>query len=280
MSLRIALLGAGGKMGTRIRSKLAAVPDFSVDCVEIDSTATRTLSEAGIAVRSLPEAVASADVVVLAVPDRVIMQVSREVSEFMVKDLLVIGLDPAAAYAGILPKKKGVAYFICHPCHPMLFDPEISRHCSGDYFGGSAVQDTVCALHEGSEHDYALGERFARTIFSPVRECHRISVDQMAVLEPALVETFAATLLSAIRELQDLVVAQGVPEKAVRSFLLGHLRLELAIIFGFAGFSFSDGAKLAIQRAKSVVLNPNWKENVLQKEEIRRTVRSIVGVDP
>ena len=159
----------------------------------------------------------------------------------------------------------------------MLFDPEITPEVADDFHGGHAIQDIVCALHSGGEEDFQHGVSVARLMFAPVRQCHRISVKQMAMLEPALVETVSATLLSAIRELQQAVVEKGVPEAAVRSFLLGHLRLELGIIFEFADISFSDGAKLAMQDARQLLLKTGWKEKVLQEESIKRTVNLIVG---
>ena len=56
---------------------------------------------------------------------------------------------------------------------------------------------------------------------------------------------------------------------------MGHIRIELAIIFGYAGFPFSDGAKLAIEKAKERIFLPDWKENIFDLENIKHSVREI-----
>lgn len=104
---------------------------------------------------------------------------------------------------------------------------------------------------------------------------YRISVQQMAILEPALVETFSATLVTAMKEALDIAVQMGVPEEAAREFFFGHIRIELAIIFGFAGFPFSDGAKLAIKNAYDKIFLPNWKENIMELGALQKSVAEI-----
>jgi hypothetical protein len=186
-----------------------------------------------------------------------------------------MGLDPAAGYAGVLPKRDDITYFITHPCHPPLFHDETDPEAMVDWFGGiKARQHIVCALHQGPEEDYAKGEAIARAIYAPVMRSHRLTTEQMAILEPALVETLAATCISIIREGLDEVVSMGVPEEAASDFLYGHIRIELAILFGFAGFPFSDGAKLAIEEAKSQIFQPDWKQ-VLSLENLQQSVKNI-----
>ena len=98
----------------------------------------------------------------------------------------------------------------------------------------------------------------------------------MAILEPALVETFAAAMIQSIKDMRDEAVNRlGVPAEACDAFLLGHLRTELAIVFGFAGFPFSDGALLAIQKAQERLFVPDWKERVMELDAIRHSVREI-----
>ena len=67
---------------------------------------------------------------------------------------------------------------------------------------------------------------------------------------------------------------EGLSEQAARDFLFGHLRIELAIIFDVAGFPFSDGALLAIERAKEKIFRPNWK-NVMSLDSIQQSVKEI-----
>ena len=40
---------------------------------------------------------------------------------------------------------------------------------------------------QGPEEDYARGEAIARAMYAPVMRSHRVTVEQMAILEPALV---------------------------------------------------------------------------------------------
>ena len=62
-------------------------------------------------------------------------------------------------------------------------------------------------------------------IWAPVMRSHRVTVEQMALLEPGLSETVCATLLDVMREAMDEVVARGVPGEAARDFLLGHMNV-------------------------------------------------------
>lgn len=73
----------------------------------------------------------------------------------------------------------------------------------------------------------------------------------------------------------DEVIRRGVPADAARAFLLGHLNIELAIIFGAVGSPFSDGALVAIDKAKRELFQPDWKK-VFEPEHIRHSVDAIV----
>jgi len=136
----------------------------------------------------------------------------------------------------------------------------------------------VCALHHGEEKAYELGEVIAAAMFQPILRMHRITVEQMAILEPAIVETTTASLLYACKEAMDQGIAMGIPEAAARDFVLGHLRVETAIVFGEAGFPFSDGAIKAVKEAQKYLLKEDWKEQISNLENIRRSVNSITGV--
>src|SRR3546814_2111012 len=84
---------------------------------------------------------------------------------------------------------------------------------------------------QGPEEHYALGEEIARVIWAPILRSHKVTVDQMALLEPGLSETVCASLLDVMREAMDEVVARGVPQEAARDFLLGHMNVLAAVIF-------------------------------------------------
>lgn len=271
----IALMGAGGKMGNRITRNLKDRPDYTTLYVEISEAGLASLAELGVPVTPQDEALKRADAVILAVPDALIGKICTEIVPELKSGTMVIGLDPAAGYAGMLPERKDITYFISHPCHPPLFNDETDPEARQDFFGGvKAKQNIVCALHQGPEEDYARGEAIARAIFAPVMRAHRITTEQMAILEPALVETLAATCVKIIREGMDEVIRMGVPAEAVSDFLFGHIRVVLAVLFDLAGFPISDGAQLAINKAKAQIFQPDWKK-VLEIETIQKSVREI-----
>jgi D-apionate oxidoisomerase len=277
--VKIALLGAGGKMGCRISNNLKKNPGYQVDYVEVGDAGLANLAALGLTPTPLDAAVSRSEAVILAVPDRLIGKITTEAVPRLKAGTMIIGLDPAASYAGVIPIRKDLVYFVTHPCHPPLFNDETTPEARADWFGGvHARHHIVCALHQGPEEKYALGERIARDMFAPVMKSFRITVEQMAILEPALTETFAATVISAIKEAFDEAVRMGVPEEAAWEFLSGHARIEFGIIFGFAGFPFSDGAKLAISRARDRIFKPDWKERIMDRDAIKRSVREITGM--
>jgi hypothetical protein len=279
MATTIALMGAGGKMGCRLTDNLRDHPDYAMLYVEVSEAGRARMQERGVSPTPQEEALRRAQVVILAIPDALIGPISREIVPTLNPATLVMGLDPAAGYAGVLPERPDISYFAAHPCHPPLFMEELTREAQTDWFGGyHARQSVVCALIQGPEEHYALGEKIAADMYAPILRMHRVSVEQMAILEPGVVETTCATLISAMKEALEEAVRMGVPEQAARDFVMGHIRIELAIIFGYAGFPFSDGAKLAIEKAKSKIFLPEWKENVLSLEAIREQVRAITHI--
>jgi hypothetical protein len=271
----IALMGAGGKVGLRITRNMKGQPDFKMLYVEISEAGLAGLAELGMSATPQDEALEQADVVILGVPDALIGKICVEIVPRLKRGTMVMGLDPAAGYAGVLPERDDITYFITHPCHPPLFGDETDPEARRDWFGGyKAKQNIVCALHQGPEEDYAKGEAIARAMFAPVMRAHRVTTEQMAILEPGLVETLTATCITVVREAMDEAINLGVPEQAARDFLYGHVRIELAILFGEAGFPFSDGAILAIERAKEKIFQPDWKK-VMTIESIQESVKEI-----
>jgi pyrroline-5-carboxylate reductase len=268
-------MGAGGKMGLRITRNLKDNPDYTTLYVEISEAGKASLAELGLSATPQDEAIAQADVVILAVPDALMGEICGEIVPSLRSGTMVMGLDPAAGYAGVLPKREDITYFISHPCHPPLFGEETDLEAQRDWFGGvKAKQSIVCSLYQGPEEDYAKGEAIARVIFAPVTRAHRVTTEQMAILEPALVETLALTCFTVIREAMDEVIRMGIPEQAVRDFLYGHIRTMAAIVFDFAGAPVSDGAKLAVSKAKGQIFRPDWKQ-IFEIENIRKSVKEI-----
>jgi hypothetical protein len=276
----IALFGAGGKMGCRITDNLKDAPDFQMLYVEPSESGLTRLRQRGLSPTPYQQAAATADVAVLAVPDALIGKIApTQVVPFLKKGAMIICLDPAAPFAGVLPPRHDITYFVTHPCHPPVFNDETDPEARRDFFGGvKAKQNIVCALMRGPEEDYARGEAIARRMFAPVMKAHRITVEQMAILEPALSETVAATLLSAIREAMDEAVKAGVPFEAARDFLLGHIRINLGMFFGEIDTPLSDGAKLAVAHASKQLLTPHWKR-VFEPAAIRDSIYAITHAE-
>ena len=129
--------------------------------------------------------------------------------------------------------------------------------------GGEVLDESVvCALHQGPEEHYAVGEKIAAAMFAPILNIYRITVEQMAILEPAVVESTMATCIAAMREAMDRAVALGVPEQAARDFCLGHIRTLTAVTFGFAGFPISDGAMKAIEQNRPRIVTTGKKKSL------------------
>ncbi len=271
----IALLGAGGKMGCRITDNLLKT-GYTVRHAEVSDKGRAALAQRGVTAVSPEEAVEGSEVVILALPDNRIGQVTSGLNAHFREGTMLIALDIAAPLAGHLPQRDDLTYFVTHPCHPSVFGGETEEAAQLDFFGGiHARQNIVCSLVQGPEEAYALGEAIAREMYAPVVTSHRCSADQMAILEPVLSETVLGTCLTIVGEAMDEAVKRGVPEAAARDFLLGHLKVELGIVFRlFEGATFSDGALKAIAEAKKSLFRPDWK-SVFEPEAIQESIRKI-----
>lgn len=272
---KIALFGAGGKMGMRLGANLKN-SRFKVAPVEVsDAGKERLRSELGWAVVAADEALSGAEIVVLAVPDSAIGKVAYAIVDKLRPGTMVVILDAAAPYAGHLPKRNDITYFVTHPCHPPIFNDETDMQAKLDRFGGiAAKQAIVCCLMQGPETDFAKGEEVAKAIWAPVMRSHRLTVEQLALLEPGLAETVVASLLDVMREGMDEVVRRGVPEQAARDFLLGHMNILAAVIFKEQPGVFSDACNKAIQFGKPVLMRDDWKR-VFEPEEIAASIQRI-----
>jgi hypothetical protein len=206
--------------------------------------------------------------------------VANEVVALMKPGALLITLDPAAPLDGKVPKVDGIGVVIAHPCHPSIFNWETSEQAFRDFYGGiSAKQAIVVALMHGTEGDYALGAEISAVMYAPVSRVHRVTLEQMAILEPALVETLAQTCLEAVHQGYQRVVALGVPEQAARDFVLGHLRIQIAVLFKEVNGTFSDAAYKISRRARPILFQPGW-EKIFELANIREQVADITRRDP
>ena len=272
---RLALFGAGGKMGMRLGRNLKSSA-YEVAAVELSPEGQKRIeSELGWKAVDADTAIKDAEIVVLAVPDTAIGKVAHAIIGKLKPGTMIVVLDAAAPYAGHLPKRDDVTYFITHPCHPPIFNDETDMAAKLDRFGGvAAKQAIVCALMQGPESDYARGEAVARTIWAPVMRSHRLTVEQIALLEPGLAETVVASLLDVMREAMDEVVRRGVPEAAARDFLLGHMNILGAVIFKEQPGVFSDACNKAIQFGKPMLMRDDWMK-VFEEQEIAESIRRI-----
>ncbi len=270
----IALMGAGGKIGCRIADRLKNA-NYRMCYVEVSDAGRENLGKRGLETTPQDEALRDADFVILAVPDRLIEKISAEISPLLRDGAMVVCLDPAAPCAGKVKMRKDVCYLVTHPCHPPVFSDETDPEAQRDFYGGiKAKQHVVCALLQGTGEDYARGEALVREMFAPVMKVHRVTVGQMAILEPALVETTSQTCIQTIREALDEAIRRGVPAEAARDFLLGHINIQLAIFFGEVDVRFSDGAIKAMERARSQIFQSDWKR-VFEPENVRETLEAI-----
>ncbi len=272
---KIALFGAGGKMGFRLASNLKR-SSFEVAHVELSPAGQERL-RAGLGLHCVPEreALEGAQVVILAVPDTAIRKVAASIEGSLRPGTMVMALDAAAPFAGHLPNRNDLTYFITHPCHPPVFNDETDPEAKRDYFGGvAAKQHIVCSLMQGPENAYLLGEQIARAIWAPVMRAHRVTLEQMALLEPGLSETVCATLLVVMRDAMDEVVQRGVPHEAARDFLLGHINVLASVIFKEREGLFSDACNKAIEFGTPALMRADWKR-VFEPEEIAASIARI-----
>ena len=273
---KVALLGAGGRMGVRLATNLART-DFEVAHVEVSPAGqARLKAETGLDCVPQEAALAGAEVVILAVPDTVIGTVAGAVVPQLAPGTMVVVLDAAAPFAGHLPERADITYFVTHPCHPPIWNDEDTPEGRADHFGGvAAKQGVVNALMQGPREHYALGDSIARAIYAPVARSHEVTVKQMAMLEPGLSETVCASLLAVMREALDECVARsGVSHECARDFLLGHMNILGAVLFNEREGAFSDACNKAIEFGKPMLMRDDWKR-VFDRDEIAASIQRI-----
>ncbi|TLS50928.1 semialdehyde dehydrogenase [Paenibacillus antri] len=265
----IMLIGAGGKMGCRIADNLKDTHD--VLYVENGEQGIRNLADRGLTPTPWEEAAPVADVAVLAVSDAAIGGVAGSLVPQLRTGATVVLLDPAAAYLGQLPKREDISYFVCHPCHPPVFNDETDPAAKRDYFGGvKAKQAIVCALLQGPEERYEQGEALAKAMFAPVMRSHRITLEQMAMLEPTMAETIGSMMVTVLGEAMEEAIRRGVPYEAAKDFMMGHINVQLAIVFEKVN-PFSDACLVAIEYGKRHIIKDGWKD-LYEPERLREQI--------
>ena len=227
--LKIALVGAGGKMGMRVSDNSAAQLPGRPLYRELPGRPTTNPR-----CRSQPHRVQQGG------PRRRCGDPCRPrhrprsglgtAGSRLPSGTVVLTLDPAAAYANLLYQRGDIEYAVAHPCHPSVFLQRKTEAELNDTFGGvAAPQDVVAALESGNADKRAVAETVIRLMYAPVVDVHRVTVKQLAYLEPTLVEVVACMVGDLLNDaLQQTIHTAGVPEPAARAMLMGHIQVALA----------------------------------------------------
>jgi hypothetical protein len=262
-------------MGARITNNLLK-SDHALLLAEKSEASCARLAERDLHVIPSAKAVAEAEIIVFAVPDALMRVVTAELIPFAPSGATVIMLDPAAAVANEVALRDDLQYVVCHPCHPPLFGEQHSEEARNDHFGGiAATQDIVIALMQGTEEAFAEAHELCQLMFAPVARVHRITVDQMAILEPAMAEVVVAAAAVLMREALEEAVKAGAPREAATAFILGHAQIPLAIAFGAIDSPFSDAAKVAINYGQKMIFRPDWRQ-VFEPHHLRTVIHQML----
>ncbi len=281
MGSTVAILGAGGNMGRRITRTLVGNADYSLQLIEPGQRGQELIEAAGLSVASQEDALRDADVVVFAVPDKIVREVAADVIPKLNSGTSILFLDPAAVAAGRIPRRDDIHCFVTHPTHPPLYSimNEVDPDARRDYWGGGKAQQAIVfATGWGDEEHAALVEQLAVDMFAPITASHRITVEQMAMLEPALTETLTNGCIAVIHEGMQRVVDAGVPEAATRDFLMGHLQIGIALIFNQLDWKLSEGAQRALEQSRQQLFRDDWHA-IFEPDNIMASLKQITGGD-
>ena len=276
--LTVAVIGAGGKMGMRVSNNLQR-SNHHVRYAENSPAGQQRTTEAGRTLTDSAEAVADADVVILAVPDIALGPVSTALVPQVRPGTIVLTLDPAAAYANLLYQRGDLEYAVAHPCHPSVFLQRKTEAELNDTFGGiAAPQNVVAALESGNAEKQAVAEEVIRQMYAPVIDVHWVTVKQLAYLEPTLVEVVACMVGDLLNEaLQETVHTVGVPEPAARAMLMGHVQVALAN--GLRGDNpFSDACLIAMDYGREKIIKDDWK-SIFHDDALDHVLKQMLHLD-
>ena len=123
----VAVVGAGGKMGLRVSNNLDK-SDYRILYAENSPKGQEHIRGLGHEVtdthdggRAKPTSSSSP------FPTSCWARISADIVPKMKQGAVVLTLDPAAAYAGLLTSGDGIAYAVAHPCHPRCSSSERPR---------------------------------------------------------------------------------------------------------------------------------------------------------
>lgn len=280
----VAVIGAGGKMGTRVSNNFAK-SEYTTLYSEASPAGQERIEALGRSLTDSVEAAKVADVVILAVPDVLLGSISEQLVPVMKSGASILTLDPAAAYAGLLAKREDIHYAVAHPCHPSVFLERTTKEEWDDTFGGIAAPQEVIAAFDASESlgdqddsAKAIAEAVITTMYAPVIQVHWVTVKQLAVLEPTLVETIACMIGDFLNDaLEETVTGVGVPREAARAMLYGHT--WIALTNGLRGSNpFSDACHIAMGYGREKLIKEDWKQ-VFDDSELDSVIAKMLKID-
>jgi len=277
-NLTIAVVGAGGKMGQRVSNNFKKT-NHTVFYAEASAAGVERLRNLGLEVTPTQEAVKGADIVILAVPDVALGPVTQEIVPTLKEGTIVLTLDPAAAYAGLLYDRDGIEYVCAHPAHPSIFLERTTKEEYADTFGGiAAPQNVVAAIESGNTKVAELAEAVIRVMYGPVIDVHWVTVKQLAVLEPTLVETIACMVGDLLKEaLEETVNTVGVPRAAAEALFYGHI--QVALTNALRGSNpFSDACFIAMGHGRERIIKEDWKR-VFDDAELDTTIAQMLKIE-
>lgn len=280
----VAVIGAGGKMGTRVSNNFAK-SEYTTLYSEASPAGQERIQALGRELTDSLDAAKVADVVILAVPDVLLGSISEQLVPVMKSGASILTLDPAAAYAGLLAKREDIHYAVAHPCHPSVFLERTTKEEWDDTFGGIAAPQEVIAAFDASESlgdegdsAKAIAEAVITTMYAPVIQVHWVTVKQLAVLEPTLVETIACMIGDFLNDaLEETVTGVGVPREAARAMLYGHT--WIALTNGLRGSNpFSDACHIAMGYGREKLIKEDWKQ-VFDDSELDSVIAKMLKID-
>ncbi len=261
--IQAAVIGAGGKMGTRTSKNLSRMSDkYDLYCVETAPKGIESVKARGLKVWDVKEALTKAEVVIFAVPDTLIKKLSAIYVPLLKPGTGFLILDPAAAVAKELSLREDCTFGVAHPCHPSFLKDQDTPEARADRFGGDGGhQDVVMSKIQGND---AVFQKLVETAKDMYRadEVFVMTSEQIAFLEPTLVETLGATCLYAMAETVNKAIEKGIPKEAAVSFMCGHI---FNLTSNFLGYlegrpPVSDACKVAIGLGNRFVLRDDWKK--------------------
>ncbi len=278
--LKVAIIGAGGKMGVWTSNNLAKIDNYELYLVESGQKGLDSIKKRGFSAYVAEDVVPNADIVVLAVPDTLIRIVSVDIVKLMKPGSGLIILDPAAAVAKELSLRDDCTFAVVHPCHPSYFLDQDTYEARHDYFGGlGGKQDIVMAKIQGEDDIFNEMRTVCEKMFAPVVNSYIMDVRNIAFLEPTLVELLGATCLYAMAETVKEAERRGIQREAAISFLTGHIFNLTANFLGLLGDTpVSDACKVAIEIGNRHVLKEDWRK-IWDDEVLDKVIATMLHPD-